>query len=139
MRPIVQMHDLAPHRVLAPTLPTRDGREAHGRMHQRLITDSASPYAEVTKAPAHPRIVLLTFVMGILIGAALCAGAILAPAPPAAVPEIVLVCVLCPLFAGWEAPRAWAALRADRAAHSALVNFRRGLARLPETQHPLDL
>jgi hypothetical protein len=70
-----------------------------------------------------------------LVSAAMGAGAVLAPAPPIAVPLVVVVCVGCPLFAGWEVPKALVSLRAERA----LAAMRKGLEQLPETEHPLGL
>ncbi len=69
----------------------------------------------------------------------MCAGAILAPAPPAAVPLVVMVCVGGPLFAAWEVPIALAALRTRRLGGHALTMLRRSLDELPETEHPLGL
>lgn len=82
--------------------------------------------------------------------AIVCAGlltaATLVPAPPAAVPFLVLVCIGCPVFAAWEIPVAMAVIRgrrANRAAHrrqldpEAVGALRRSLDDLPETEHPL--
>jgi hypothetical protein len=43
-----------------------------------------------------------------------------------------------PIFAAWNAPVAFAALRADRRGR-ALTRLRRALEQLPETEHPLGL
>ena len=75
----------------------------------------------------------------VLVSMAVCAAAILAPAPPAAVPLMVIVCVGCPLFAAWQVPIAVVALRARRAGGEAVSMFRRRLDELPETEHPLGL
>ena len=64
---------------------------------------------------AQPRLVLLAALFTALISAAVCVGAILAPAPGAAIPLVVAICIGCPMFAGWEVPNALAALRSDRA------------------------
>jgi|SRR5947209_3504981 len=88
---------------------------------------------------SQPRLVLLAALVSALISAAVCAAAILAPAPAAVVPLIVLLCVGCPIFAGWEAPVALAAVRAERAGRRALAALRRSLDQLPETEHPLGL
>lgn len=85
---------------------------------------------------AQPRLVLLAALFTALISAAVCVGAILAPAPGAAIPLVVAICIGCPMFAGWEVPNAIAALRSDRAG-KALRKLRRSLAELPETEHPL--
>ena len=75
----------------------------------------------------------------VLLSMAVCAGAILAPAPAAAVPAVVTACVGAPLFAAWEAPGAIASVRADRSRLKALAGLRRTLDRLPEVEHPLGL
>ena len=91
-----------------------------------------------TTAPARPRLVVLAALLTSLISAAVCVGAILAPAPGVAIPLVVAICIGCPMFAGWEVPNALAALRANRA-DDALARLRRTLAELPETEHPLGL
>jgi hypothetical protein len=85
------------------------------------------------------RRVLIAALFTALISAGICAAAILAPAPAAAVPLIVLLCVGCPIFAMWEAPLALAVLRADRDSGRAVVKLRKSLDQLPETEHPLGL
>lgn len=77
-----------------------------------------------------------------LVCAGLLAAAALVPAPPAALPLLVIVCVGCPMAAACELPAALARLRqpARRALDSrALDALRRQLDALPETQHPLGL
>ncbi len=86
-----------------------------------------------------PRLVLLVAALSALISAATCVVAVLVPAPAPALPLIVAVCVGCPVFAGWEAPFAVAALRAERTGGEALTMLRRSLAQLPEIEHPLGL
>jgi hypothetical protein len=86
-----------------------------------------------------PRLVLAVAALSALISAAICVVAVLVPAPAAAVPLVVAVCVGCPIFAGWEAPFAVAALRAERAGGKALAMLRRSLEQLPEIEHPLGL
>jgi hypothetical protein len=86
-----------------------------------------------------PQLVLIVAAFTLLASMAVCAGAILAPAPPAAVPLVIMVCVGCPLFAAWQVPIAVAALRARRLSGQALSMFRRSLDELPETEHPLGL
>jgi hypothetical protein len=74
-----------------------------------------------------------------------CAGllvaAALADAPVALLPLIVVLCVGCPMLAAWELPPAVAAFRHHReridANACALAELRAGLAKLPETSHPL--
>ena len=83
-----------------------------------------------------PRLVLLVALVTTLVSMAVCAAAILVPAPAPAVPFVVAVCVGAPLFAGWEAPSALAWLRAERSQRNALAGLRRSLDRLPEVDHP---
>lgn len=85
-------------------------------------------------------VVVLAAVLTILASAAVCVAAVLAPAPPLALPLVVAICIGCPLFACWELPPAVACLRADRArrtAGKALSQLRRRLEQLPEVEHPL--
>jgi hypothetical protein len=86
-----------------------------------------------------PRQALLTCLLAALAGVA-CAGlvvaATLAPAPPAALPFLIGVCIACPLLAAWELPMALAVLRFGRQ-QSALGELRSRLNELPETEHPL--
>ena len=96
----------------------------------------------VTGGPAtrgRPGLTLLAAVLTLLLSAGTCAAAILVPAPAAAVPMLVLLCVGCPLFASWELPGAVAELRAERATASAVSRLRKTLSSLPETEHPLGL
>lgn len=86
-----------------------------------------------------PQLVLIVAAITTLVSVALCAAAILAPAPPAAVPLVVAICVGGPLFAAWEVPIALAALRSRRAGRNAVSMLRRSLDQLPETEHPLGL
>jgi hypothetical protein len=98
-------------------------------------------YAFAVRPPAtspRPGLVLLVAAVTTLISAAICTGAILAPAPGAAIPLVLAVCIGCPLFAGWQLPDALAALRSERAGR-AFTRLRRSLDELPETEHPLGL
>jgi hypothetical protein len=65
----------------------------------------------------------------------------LAPAPPGILAFAVAVCIVCPMLAAWELPRAVAGLRHHRTVISenarAITELRAGLAQLPETTHPL--
>jgi hypothetical protein len=91
---------------------------------------------------AQPRLVLAVAAITALVSTAMCAAAVLAPAPPIVVPLVVLICVGCPMFAGWEVPKALASLRAEQTERShrrALAAMRKGLEQLPETEHPLGL
>lgn len=88
---------------------------------------------------ASPHLVLVVAAFTLLVSIAFCAGAILAPAPPAAVPLVVMVCVGAPLFAAWQVPIALRALRSRRTRGETLSTFRRSLDELPETEHPLGL
>jgi hypothetical protein len=81
--------------------------------------------------------------------AALLTAATLAPAPPAVLPFLVVICIACPMVAACELPAAIAGLGAgrERAAQRArdasrldvraLASLRRELDQLPETPHPL--
>ena len=94
--------------------------------------------------PLTPRravLVCITAVLTALMCAGMCAAAVLTPAPAAVVPFVAIVCVCCPMVTGWELPGAVEALRGRRlnAEAAALADLRRGLALLPETDHPLGL
>jgi hypothetical protein len=82
-------------------------------------------------------LVLLAALMTIITSAALCTAAILAPAPVAVVPFVVVICIGCPVLASWQVPDVIATLRSRRLAGRALSQLHRGLAQLPETEHPL--
>jgi hypothetical protein len=77
----------------------------------------------------------------------MCAGlltaAALVPAPAAALPMLVVVCIGCPMTAALELPGALANLRRRPPPRpvdtGALDTLRRQLDSLPETQHPLGL
>ena len=88
---------------------------------------------------ARPGSVLLAAAVTSVISAAVCAAAVLIPAPAAAVPLVVIICIGCPIFAGWEVPVALASLRTNRAAGRAVATLRGTLDQLPETEHPLGL
>ena|SRR5437763_14555378 len=86
-----------------------------------------------------PALVLLTAGLAVVAGIAVCVAAVLTPAPAAALPPVVVICVGCPIFGVWDVPAAVARLRAERAGGRALARLRHGLAQLPETDHPLGL
>jgi hypothetical protein len=88
---------------------------------------------------AQPRLVLAVAVFAVLVSIGMCAGAVLVPAPPAAVPLVVAICIGSPVFAGWEVPRALRAERIERRRRRALAALRKSLEQLPETEHPLGL
>lgn len=107
----------------------------------RLATRLSDPGGRSPSA-ASPKLVLLAAAFTILLSSAVCVGAVLAPAPVAVLPFVVVICVGCPLFASWEVPLALASVRANRAESShrrALAGMRRSLDQLPETEHPLGL
>jgi hypothetical protein len=89
-------------------------------------------------ARRRPQLVLLLAVATALASVALCAAAILAPAPAAVVPLVALICVGCPIFATWEVAQAFAALRAA-GGRKAVAMLRKSLDQLPEVEHPLGL
>jgi hypothetical protein len=101
-----------------------------------LFRDSVSP-ARPRRTPSQARLVLLAALLTTVTSAALCAAAILAPAPEAVVPFVVIICIGCPMLASWPVPDVLATLRSRRFASRALSQMHRGLAQLPETEHPL--
>lgn len=86
---------------------------------------------------SEPHLVLVVALLTAVISMAICAAAILAPAPAAVVPLVVTICVGAPVFAGWEAPLALASVRAERSRRTALARLRHSLDQLPEVEHPL--
>lgn len=86
----------------------------------------------------NPHLTLLVAALSVLSCLAVCAAAILVPAPAAAVPLVALMCVGCPMFASWEVPVAIDTLRARRE-DKALATLRESLDKLPEVEHPLGL
>lgn len=85
-----------------------------------------------------PHLTLLVAALSVISCLAVCAAAILVPAPSAAVPLVALMCVGCPMFASWEVPVAIDSLRARRG-NKALAMLRKSLDKLPEVEHPLGL
>ena len=63
--------------------------------------------------------------------AGLMAAAALVPAPPAALPFVVLACIATPMAGAFELARAVAVLRDPK------LQLRRELEQLPEAPHPL--
>lgn len=99
--------------------------------------EATAPRAMPLRPIPNPQQALLTCVLAAMAGiacAALLAAAALVPAPPAALPLLTAVCLGCPLLAAWELPVAVAVLRMRG---GALGELRRGLADLPEIEHPL--
>jgi len=109
------------------------------------------PMTAVPQRTRLPALLRCAFVAltALMCGGLLCAAA-LVPAPPAALPLLVVVCIGCPMAAAWELPGAIAGLRRGsrrprraRGAHALdsreLDVLRRQLDALPETQHPLGL
>ncbi len=87
-----------------------------------------------------PGLVLGTALLTVVISAAVCVVAVLTPAPSAVLPLIVVICVVCPILATWEAPAALTTLRAERAHRAgtrAMARLRSTLDELPEVEHPL--
>ncbi len=89
----------------------------------------------------HARLVCAIALVTLLASAGLCAAAMLVPAPTAAVPVLALICIGAPVVGAWELPGALAILRTGgrKRETRAVEKLRRGLARLPETEHPLGL
>lgn len=124
------------------------GKYSAGCPHQVAMRhDHSSDDSGLVRWPSRlssrrARLVLLGLFFAAPISVAICVAAIVARAPAAVAPLVAAVCVGGPLFAGWEAPAAFAALRAERAERAgvkALAGLRRGLKDLPETDHPLGL
>ena len=91
---------------------------------------------------SRPIAVVIAAVATAAISAAVCVASVLVPAPAAALPLVVAVCIGAPMFSAWELPGALASLRAERAmrtGRSAMAKLRHSLAQLPETDHPLGL
>ena len=82
-------------------------------------------------------VVCATALATIVLCGALCAAAILVPAPAGVVPVVALCCVGMPIFATWELPSAIAVVRTRHRA--AMSELQRALAQLPEVDHPLGL
>jgi hypothetical protein len=82
---------------------------------------------------------MLSALVAATLSTAICAAAIVVPAPVGAVPLVVLSCVLGPLLAGYDIARVHASRPGSRARRRALASLRAGLAQLPETEHPLGL
>jgi hypothetical protein len=82
---------------------------------------------------------VLHAVLSLLFTAGLVAAAVLAPAPPAVLPLLILLAIGIPLATAWELPATLAALRDRVREGRALVRLRRTLDALPETHHPLGL
>src|SRR5947199_5089981 len=108
-------------------------------MNDELVSEGALSVRRRSLTGPAPSLVLLAALLTVLISAGVCAAAILDHAPAGVVPLIVVCCIGCPMFAGWEVPVAVASLRARRTRGAALAALRRTLDRLPETEHPLGL
>lgn len=90
-------------------------------------------------APGRGTLTLVVAVTAALLSMAICAAAIVVPAPLGAVPLVVVICMLSPLLAGYEVARVTFARRGGLAGRRALARLRSALAQLPETEHPLGL
>jgi hypothetical protein len=79
--------------------------------------------------------------LAVIVSAGLFSAAALAPAPPAVIPLVVVVCIGAPALAAWELSKTIGALRRGSSPldSAALTTLRRHLDELPETQHPLGL
>lgn len=86
---------------------------------------------------SEPALVLFAALMTVVCSAVLLTAAILTPAPEAVVPFVVIISIGCPMLASWQIPPVVGSLRAKRFATRALTQMHRGLAQLPETEHPL--
>ena len=92
-------------------------------------------------APRQAALLWVFSALAVVVSAGLCSAAALAPAPPAVIPLVVVVCIGAPALAAWEMSRTIGALRPrpSRLDSTALRTLRRHLDELPETQHPLGL
>jgi hypothetical protein len=105
------------------------------------VTDAA---VTMPLTPLTRRALFVSLYVGatLLASAALVTIAVLAPAPPVALPMIVATCIALPMVAAWEMPRSVVVLRAAVASARGrrhVEQLRRELDRLPETRHPLGL
>jgi hypothetical protein len=106
-------------------------------MDGELLFQDPVSSAPRRRTRSEPVLVLLAALMTIITSAVLVGAAILAPAPAAVVPIVVIVSIGCPVLASWQIPPVVATLRAKRFATRALSQLHRALAQLPETEHPL--
>ena len=108
-------------------------------MRNDLVFDSFHRAPLRSPRRTEPRLVLVAAIFTTLLSAGVCAAAILARAPVGVVPLVAILCVGCPLFAGWEVPGALATMRGERSGRRALQTLRRSLDQIPEIEHPLGL
>jgi hypothetical protein len=106
-------------------------------MHGELLFEDSVSATTRWRTRSQAGLVLLAALMTIITSAALCTAAILAPAPLAVAPFVVITCIGGPVLASWQVPGVIAGLRTRRFASRALSQLHRGLAQLPETEHPL--
>ena len=104
-------------------------------MRGELLFDEPGSAPRAEGSP--PTLALLAALLTTLTCSALCAGAIVGHAPEVAVPLIVAICIGCPMLASWHVPGTVVVLRRRRRAARALAQMRRGLAELPDAEHPL--
>jgi hypothetical protein len=104
------------------------------------LTPEDHPRVGTEPANYRPLIALLAAVLAALVGVAVCAAAILVPAPTGAIPFVVAISAGAPLLAGWEIRSAVTSRRRfELRGEKALGRLRSQLERLPETEHPLGL
>ena len=106
-------------------------------MHGELLFEDSVSRTTRRRTRSQAGLVLLAAAMTTITSAALCTAAIVAHAPIAVIPFVVIICIGCPVLASWQVPDVLAALRSRRLATRALTQLHRGLAQLPETEHPL--
>ena len=73
----------------------------------------------------------ISFLLVVVACAALLAAAVLVPAPPGALPIVILTCLGCPVAGALDLGAAIAA------AKTPVTQLRRELDRIPEAPHPL--
>jgi hypothetical protein len=106
-------------------------------MNGELVSQDPASSGPRWHTRSEPALVLFAALMTVVTSAILITAAILAPAPEAVVPFVVIISIGCPVLASWQVPQVVATLRAKRVATRALSQMHRGLAQLPETDHPL--
>ena len=106
-------------------------------MRRELLFQDPASSGPQWQTRSQPVLVLFAALMTVVTSAVLLTAAILAPAPEAVIPFVVIISIGCPVLASWQIPPVVATLRSKRLATRALTQMHRGLAQLPETQHPL--
>jgi hypothetical protein len=104
--------------------------QAWTEAEERVVADSWK------RAKRQASLVCFTAFASAVMAASLCVTAMVVQVPVAVAPVVAIVCVCLPVFGSWELADAVRVLRGNGRAR-AIARFRRGLDRLPETDHPL--